>query len=247
MALRLYGNGTIENLNAANSGIATTSDLSLKADNSDGYRYRQTIIFESSGVFSKNNYPWLKGIKVKMQAAGGGGTGNASNGNVGRGGSGGGYGEFFIDDITLLSNDENITVGAGGSSSSSYTTASGGGNSSAFGNTVTGGGPGATWGDGRGNGGPGGVSSGNSWTWTFSHRGGFGGGRNGGTYTSGDSMMTFGSGGESFMSGSSVTGAQYASGSGGGLGGGGSAGGAYNAVVSGGNGGNGIIILELYS
>jgi hypothetical protein len=83
------------------------------------YRYVQTVYFTSSGTFTKADYPWLRAIRVRVQAGGGGGGGGSATGlnqgSPGGGGQGGHYAESFITDIAALPSSAPVTVGSGGS------------------------------------------------------------------------------------------------------------------------------------
>jgi hypothetical protein len=98
-----------------------------------GYRYVQTLYFTSNGTFTKASYPWLRAIRVKCQAGGGGGAGSPVTTSVqrvaGAGGSGGNYAESFITDIAGLNASVTVTRGAGGAGGADGT-GSAGGNSS---------------------------------------------------------------------------------------------------------------------
>ena len=122
---------------------------SATAGGVDSYRYVQTVYFTSSGSFTKASYPWLRAMRVKVQGAGGGGgsaarTSGSFGQNHGAAGAAGGYAERFITDIAGLSASETVTVGAGGTAGANPNTSdvhnvgSNGGSSSAFG--LTGGG-----------------------------------------------------------------------------------------------------------
>lgn len=171
-----------------------------------GYRYEQTVVFESSGSFIKANYPGLRAVRFRMVGGGGGGS-TTNTTSRGRGGGGaGGYAEKFVLEAELGA-IETVTVGAGGSAGSS------GGNTVAAGITCYGG-QGA--GDGGGSGGDvsgtadlafrgsgGGSGSGNASTsWSFSGQGGdspWGGGGRGrfsiGTAYDGQEGTGYGAGG----------------------------------------------------
>ena len=107
------------------------------------YRFVDTVYFTSSGEFLKADYPWLRAIRVKCQAAGGGGGGAASDESTGGGGGGGGYTEkFFL--VSALGASETVTCGAGGSGSAPGDNAGSAGGDSSFGSLLvaTGGGGG---------------------------------------------------------------------------------------------------------
>jgi len=82
------------------------------------FTYVETVLFTSSGIFEKNDYPWVRAIEVRCVGAGGAsgaaeatGSGQVSIGGPGCGGS---YAEGFITDIASLSSSEAITVGTAG-------------------------------------------------------------------------------------------------------------------------------------
>lgn len=106
---------------ASSAGDLTTvaADASVLAAQADGYTYRETVTFTSSGTFTKASYPWLRAIRVKVQGGGGGGGGVDDVDNIGDavGASGGGagvYAESFLTDIDALASSVTVTVGAGG-------------------------------------------------------------------------------------------------------------------------------------
>lgn len=82
------------------------------------YRYVDTVYFTSDGTFTKATYPWLRAVRVKVQAGGGGaGSGDAMSAGeaVVSGAAGGGcYAESFITDIASLAASVTVTVGLGG-------------------------------------------------------------------------------------------------------------------------------------
>jgi hypothetical protein len=87
-----------------------------------GYQYRETIYFTSSGQFVKADYPWLRAIRVRCQGGGGGGGNAAATGSAqaaaGSGGAGGAYAESFITDIAGLDASVDVTRGGGGGAAS---------------------------------------------------------------------------------------------------------------------------------
>lgn len=221
---------------------------------SGGMRYVDTVYFTSSGTFSKASYPWLRGIRVLVQGAGGAGGGaaapGAGNHNAGSGGGGGGCTEAFITDIAGLPSSVTVTVGAGGTAASGAAGNAGG--DSSFNSTIigAGGGGGLTTAASAlatsATPGAGGEGSGGDVTYA-----GTAGGMAGGNATLGIG----GSGGGAHLGGGAV-GAYTGAGSGGVTGtagknyGGGGGGGTANASAtarSGGAGAPGIVIVELYA
>lgn len=105
----------------------------------DSYWYSQTVEYTASGTFVKANYPGIRAVKIRVQAAGGGSGGCATNaaGNtsVASGGGGGSYGEKFIL-ASALAASETVTVGAGGTAGSAGANNGGTGGTSSFGTHV---------------------------------------------------------------------------------------------------------------
>lgn len=240
---------------ASASKVVSPAGLTAALGSQDGYRLKQTVLFTSSGTFTKATYPWLRAVRVRLVGGGGGGAGAAAPGagtniSFGNGGGGGGYAEALIT-VASLGTTETVTVGAGGSVSSGG--AGGGGGSTSFGSLVA------------ANGGGGGSIKPASVYGNYVPSGTGGIGTAGDLKLSGDSgtggswagsgLGASGSGGGSMMGGG---GAVTATGSGstslagepgqnyGGGGGGGSAN--TNAIArAGGAGAPGVVIVELYS
>lgn len=109
--------------------------------NTSGYRYVSSVTYTSSGTFTKATYPWLRAIRVRVQAAGGGGGGAPSipTGQVacGKAGAGGVYAEKFITDIAGLASSVTVTVGAGGAGGAAGNNAGGTGGDSSFGSLAS--------------------------------------------------------------------------------------------------------------
>lgn len=112
-----------------------------------GYLPAQYVYFTSGGTFSKASYPWLRAIRVTCVGGGGGGgralatgAGQASSGD---GGGAGGEAVRFITDIAGLAPSVTVTIGAGGTTT---TSASNAGGSTSFGSlaVATGGDAGGT-------------------------------------------------------------------------------------------------------
>lgn len=212
--------------------------------------FRQQVIYASPGVhqFRKDDYPWLARVRVQVQAAGGGSAGAnaAPNELIARpGGAGGGWSESVIE-AAALGAVETVVVGAGG--------AAGVGN-----NPGSAGGPSSFGGFCSAVGGDGGTANMTSGT-TLGTAQGIAGPLAG----TGDHISGGGAGGSAIR----LTATQGASGSGGesrlGHGGlsrttegpgtaprgrGGGAGGAFSLgeSVPGADGGDGIVIIELYA
>jgi len=96
------------------SAVTTSIDYQLNT----GYRYHSTVYFTSSGSFTKASYPWLRAIRVIVQAGGGGGghadTTSAGQCSAGGGGGAGTWAQSFITDIASLASSVTVTVGAAG-------------------------------------------------------------------------------------------------------------------------------------
>lgn len=222
----------------------------------DGYSYRETVRFTSSGTFTKSAYPWLRAVKVMLVGGGGaGGSVPATSAGVhstGSGGGGGGYAEKFI-----ASNDIGgsvaVTVGAGGSPVAGGTgTPGGSGSSSSFGALVV------------ASGGVGGENYASNANYVIGQVGVGGTGTAGdrmlpgATGSSGGGMATFGFGGgggdsQLGVGGGAVytpvTAASVAGKPGDGYGGGGSGAGgnASSPARLGGAGSPGVVVVELYA
>ncbi len=87
----------------------------------DGYRLLSTIVYTSSGSFTKANFPGIRAIRVRAVGGGASGGGaqttDGTQNSEGAGGGGGGYCEKWILE-SELSSSETVTVGTGGSGSS---------------------------------------------------------------------------------------------------------------------------------
>lgn len=112
----------------------TPAGLAAGVAANGGMRYVQTVKFTASGTFTKATYPWLKAVRVRVQAAGGAGGGAVAAGSgahsAGGGGGGGGYAEATIL-ASALAASTTVTVGAGGTGVAGGTGNTGG--SSSFG------------------------------------------------------------------------------------------------------------------
>jgi len=78
-----------------------------------GYQYRDTIYYTSSGTFVKADYPWLKAIRVTAVGGGAGGSGSGTDARTADSGGGGGTGQSFIL-ASALAASEDVERGAGG-------------------------------------------------------------------------------------------------------------------------------------
>jgi hypothetical protein len=113
---------TIDNLSPGTNGQVLTANSAtgtgLEWTTQEGYRFVQTLYFTSSGTFTKATYPWLRAIKIKVQAGGGGSGGVATTPagtwNASAGGGGGGYAERFFTNIASLDASVTVIVGNGG-------------------------------------------------------------------------------------------------------------------------------------
>ena len=252
--------GVVETYVTTLQSQMTSAQNDISTLQTTGYRLSQTLYFTSSSTFTKATYPWLRAIRVKVQAAGGGagGAGAAPSGQVvsGKAGAGGVYSESFITNISGLSSSIAITVGVGGAGGSAGNNAGATGGDSSFGSLVV------------ASGGTGGGLADYTYPPNFPAAGASGptsgtgdlvipGGDGGHSTALNASWVKAGDGGSSFMSTSrtgqtavntvvngspGVAGKLYGGGGTPGINTGG------NAVnQSGGAGANGIVILELYA
>jgi hypothetical protein len=211
---------------------------------------RETVYFKEVGAhqFVKADYPWLARVRVRVQGGGGGSAGaNAATGEViaRPGGAGGAYSEALIN-ASSLGAVESVVVGAGGAGGAGNSSGGAGGTSS-FGGYVT-----APGGDG-------GTSNMTSGTAITTAQGvsaplagsgdiAMGGGAGGVAVRLGATNGFSGQGGESFLghggfsrstAGDGTAPRGYGGGAGGALSINGSA---QNGV----DGGDGVVILDLY-
>jgi len=123
--LNVSGNGT--------SGQALTSDGdgTFSWADAGGAWIANDQTFTSSGTWTKPSLPSDSPIRVRLWGAGGGG-GCDSTSRDGGGGNGGGFAEWW-GELSDLSSTESVTVGAGGSSTSSSLGTGGTGGNSYFG------------------------------------------------------------------------------------------------------------------
>ena len=229
--------------------ILTAGDVNEHLLNG-GYQFREQVRFTSSGTFVKADFPWLRAIRVRVQAGGGGGGGAATSSSgqaaLGSGGGGGGYAESFITDIAGLPASVTVTRGDGGAGAAAGNNNGATGGTSSFGSLTV-----AT-------GGLGGFGSGPA---TTNQRAG----RDGGVGTTGDLLIPGGASGQvTFAAAASIFVMQNAGDSffgagargqvdvgdgfvGRAFGGGGGGGTTANSPQRpGGAGANGIVILDLF-
>lgn len=216
---------------------------------------KQMLVFDTPGnsTFSKGDHPWLSKVRVRCVGGGGGGAGARATDvdtiTGGTPGSGAGYAESIID-ASVLAADETVTVGAGGSGGSGLSDGGNGGNSSFGTHVIAAGGNGGNTRDRitinqiyDGTVGPSASASTGDIT--------AGGGHSGPMLLSidwnrvmagkaGDSVLGGGAKGEQH-NGNGVDGEKY------GGGGGGCGRTKSQTVGSGGNGGDGVVIVELYA
>jgi hypothetical protein len=210
-----------------------------------GYTLVETVPFTVTAAFEKDDYPYLRAIRVKAQAGGGGGGGAGNNNSRGGGGGGGSYGEAFITDIAGLASSVTVTVGAGGAGGAAGNNNGIAGGSSSFGSLLVCGGGGlginAQGASNLPNGGtvstPGYLSIEGDDGWIR---------LGGGSFT----INSLSAGGDSFMGYGGPAWA-YVAGQDGrpgrGYGGGGGGGWRTDTNRAGGNGTAGILLLELYA
>lgn len=216
-----------------------------------GYRYMQTVVFTSSGTFTKASYPNMRAVLIRLVGGGGAGAGAAAGGSGthtgGGGGGGGGYAETFVLASSLAAS-ETVTVGAGatGSTGSGAT-----GNASSFGSfAAASGGVGGTTSPASalyitGVGGAGGIGTTGS-ILVAGQTGEAGGGNatlgkggaGGGTVLGGGGVGAYTGAGSGSQAG--AAGRQY------GGGGGGAMSNSYGAAQNGGAGAAGVVIVEVY-
>lgn len=219
-----------------------------------GLHLSQTVLFTSSGTFSKASYPGAKAFRVRLVGGGGGGggagTAAAGQNSQGSGGGGGGYAEKLITDIAGLASSVTVTVGAGGAGGSGAADGADG-SASSFGALVA------------ANGGTRGFNKASSTLGGYlpAGTGGEGtagdlliGGSGGGSGTGAATLSSGGHGGSSQLGGGgNAVGTGAGSGRIGGApgknyggGGGGAMTNAGGAAIGGGAGAPGIVIVEVY-
>jgi hypothetical protein len=211
---------------------------------------RQVLEYADPGTFTfrKASYPWLARVRVRVQGAGGGSAGANADTNeaIARpGGAGGAYGEGLIQ-VSALGTNETIIVGRGGSAGGAGSDGGDGGSSQFGGHVFAPGGAGgtsnmpsgATPSTAQGIAGPNAGTGGDFRA---------GGGASGSAIRLNGNYGMAGHGGDSFMG----TGGLGRTTEGNGLGprgrGAGAGGGlSFGGDVDGGEGGDGIVIVELY-
>lgn len=212
------------------------------------------VVYTSSSSFDKTSYPGIRAVHVEVQAGGGGGGGTNATGageaGVGGGGGGGEYRRGWILDASL-SDSTTVTVGVGGSGGANAADDGNTGGVSSFGSHVS------------CNGGGGGTSNDVGTGHLIATGGNGGGGGSGGYLTIAGDDGDNGYRGGGFVAGGLRGGASHLGGSQRGngttaggngatgqtFGGGGSAGHnnqSQGSSRSGGNGGQGVIVVEIY-
>jgi hypothetical protein len=119
--------------------VLTAADLTdtfeSKRDITDGFAFKETVYFTSSGTFTKADYPGLRAIRVRMVGGGGGSGGVVATGAgqscTSESGGPASYAERFIL-ASLLAASETVTVGAGGSAGAAGANNGATGGSSSF-------------------------------------------------------------------------------------------------------------------
>lgn len=213
----------------------------------EGYLYSETVVFTSSGTFSKASYPGIRAVRVRAVGGGGGGGSPANADSGAPGGGGGGYAESLLLESSLAAS-ETVTVGSGGAAGTAGGDGGSGGTSS-FGShlSANGGSGGTATGSTIGLGGLGGSASGGN---IMNVTGG------GGQSTGNPALYTTagiypaGTGGGSILGTGGRAGAarasNWAGGPGNGYGGGGAGGYNRNSTTSGGAGASGIVLVDIY-
>lgn len=248
----------IPNLDASKITTGTFAGARL-----DGYLFKQTLVYTSSGSFTKASYPWLRAIQVEMVGGGGGGGGTVgpavSTNASGNGGGGGCYGTVFITNIAGLGASVTVTVGGAGAGGTPGANNAGAGGTSYFGSYYASGGAPGNYGAQSG-----GVSM-NFPNDSFTSRGGngtnctygFAGGQGTCGFTTGGAGNAMGgAGGTSIWAGQIATPAYPGSGgyarsgpNGQGWGGGGGGGSSLQSAggTYGGAGATGLVLVHLYA
>jgi hypothetical protein len=212
---------------------------------------REIVTYTSSGTFQKADYPGIVAVRVRLVGGGSGGSGIDGNDHTNTGGAGGGAGAYAesLIPVNELAASEDITVGAGSSGTSAFFSNSATGGTSSFGSHVSaeGGRPvGSTAGGWGGPGGRASVSVGQ-----ITAEGGAGHSVGNPVTFSTPGLYPGGNGGDSYFGGGgrgASARAANAQGQHGEYGGGG--GGAFTrtsgVISNGGNGGDGIVMVEIY-
>jgi hypothetical protein len=247
LRFRNEASGTAMIFRIAGTEIARFTASGIERAGEPAYLLKETVYYTSDGTWTKADYPGIRAVRVRCQAAGGGGGGAAitaaGQGSAGSGGGGGGYTEALVLAASLGAT-EAVTVGTGGAGNSGA--AGDTGEDSSFGaHAVTTGGLGGA-------------------TLTASGNNGFQPGGAGGGVSTGDvsflsspgspglrtaSTSIGGNGGPSHLGGGGG-GTTNATGGAGRIYGGGGGGAGNNpsqaGALTGGAGGAGIIIVEVY-
>lgn len=122
---------------------SATANITLNADgtvNLSGYTFSERVVYESNATWTKADYSGLKAVRVTcVGGGGGGGGGTATDDRMGGGGGGGALAQSFILAASLGAT-ETVTVGAGGTGGVANTTGGAGdgsdGTDSSFGTAV---------------------------------------------------------------------------------------------------------------
>jgi hypothetical protein len=211
---------------------------------------REVVYFKTPGAhqFAKADYPWLARAVVRVQGGGGGSAGaNAGTGEViaRPGGAGGGYSEALVEAVSMGA-VESVVVGAGGAAGAGNSSGGAGGTSSFGGFVVALGGDGGTSNMTSGTA----ITTAQGITAPLAGSGdvAMGGGAGGIAVRLGATNGFSGQGGESFFGHGGYSRSTAGDGTNP-RGYGGGAGGALSlngSAQNGADGGNGLVVLELY-
>lgn len=100
---------------------------------------QQTVVYTTSGTFTKASFPGLRKVRVRVVAGGGGGGGadNSTSASIAQpSASGGGYSESLLN-ASALGASETVVVGLGGLGGTGGNINGGSGGNSSFGSFVT--------------------------------------------------------------------------------------------------------------
>jgi hypothetical protein len=105
-----------------------------------GYVFKQRVVFTSTGTFYKEDYPWLRAMRITAIGAGGGSGATAATNattrfSIGMPGGAGGVAIAWRTNIASLPSSVPVTVGAGGAAGTTPSGAGNSGGSSSFSNT----------------------------------------------------------------------------------------------------------------